>query len=67
MDILRPGPDGPNAQASAKPGHSSVHLDDGRAFVPCHLHRLHHGYQAWSWDGWDPDEIYDDELEELWS
>jgi hypothetical protein len=44
-----------------------VHLDDGRAFVPCHLHRLHHGYQAWSWDGWDPDEIYDDELEELWS
>jgi hypothetical protein len=30
-------------------------------------HRLHHGYEASSWDGWDPDEVYDDELKELWS
>ena len=36
-------------------------MDDGRVFVPCHLHRLHHGYRAWSWDGWDPDEF-----EERW-
>jgi hypothetical protein len=31
-----------------------VEMDDGRAFVPCHLHRLHHGYEGWSWHGWDP-------------